>query len=101
MPDEKLTDSIVMTIAPKPNNSAENPEASGLIRRFLARAYSRAALHYLAAGLLLIVAIVFGRQRYTDRSSTRSGDYWRTRGVCSHDGSRVENGPQGRHAGRG
>ncbi len=50
----------MMTIAPKPNNSAENPEASNLVRRFLARAYSRAALPYLAAGLLLIVAIVAG-----------------------------------------
>ena len=60
MPDEKLTDSIMMTIAPKSNSSAENPEASDLVRRFLARAYSRAALPYLAAGLLLIVAIIVG-----------------------------------------
>jgi len=50
----------MMTIAPKPSNSAENPEANDLVRRFLARAYSRAALPYLAAGLLLIVAIVAG-----------------------------------------
>jgi uncharacterized membrane protein YdjX (TVP38/TMEM64 family) len=46
--------------APKPNHSAENPEVSDLVRRFLARAYSRAALPYLAAGLVLIVAIVVG-----------------------------------------
>jgi len=101
MPDEKLTDSIMMTIAPKPNNSAENPEARVLVRRFLERACSRATLLYLAAGLLLIVAIVIDRPRYTNRSSARSGDHWRTRGVCRRDGSRVENGPQGRHAGRG
>ena len=47
----------MMKIAP-PNNSAENPEASDRVRRFFARASSRAALPYLAAGLLLIVAIV-------------------------------------------
>jgi len=40
--------------------SAENTEASDRVRRFLARAYSRAALPYLAVGLLLIVAIVGG-----------------------------------------
>ena len=60
MPDEKLTDASMMAIAPKPNNSTENPEASDLVRRFMARAYSRSALPYLAAGLLLIVAIVVG-----------------------------------------
>jgi hypothetical protein len=43
-----------MTIAPKPNNSAENTEASDLVRPFLAHAYFQAALLYLAAGLLLI-----------------------------------------------
>ena len=48
----------MMKIASKPNNSAVNPEARDRVRRFLARAYSRAALPYLAAGLLLIVAIV-------------------------------------------
>jgi uncharacterized membrane protein YdjX (TVP38/TMEM64 family) len=41
-------------------HSAEDMEASDRVRRFLARAYSRAALPYLAAGLLLIVAIVAG-----------------------------------------
>jgi len=60
MPDEKLPDFIMMTIAPKPNNSAENPELIDRVRRLLARAYSRAALPYVAVGLLLIVAIVFG-----------------------------------------
>ena len=50
----------MMTIAPKPNNSAKNPEFIDRVRRFLVRAYSRAALPYLAAGLLLIVAIVVG-----------------------------------------
>ena len=60
MPDEKLTDFIMMTIAPKQNNSAENPELIDRVRRLLARAYSRAALPYVAVGLLLIVAIVFG-----------------------------------------
>jgi uncharacterized membrane protein YdjX (TVP38/TMEM64 family) len=54
------TDAIMMKIAPKVNNSAENPEAGDLVRRFLARAYSRATLPYLAMGLLLIVAIVVG-----------------------------------------
>lgn len=40
-------------------HSAENTKASGdRVRRLLARAYSRAALPYLAMGLLLIVAIV-------------------------------------------
>ena len=48
-----------MKTARKPNNSAENPEARERVRRFLARAYSREALLYLAAVLLLIVAIVF------------------------------------------
>lgn len=41
-------------------HSAENTEAGDRVRRFLARAYSRAALLYLAVGLLLIVAIVVG-----------------------------------------
>ena len=50
----------MMTIAPKQNNSAENPELIDRVRRLLARAYSRAALPYVAVGLLLIVAIVFG-----------------------------------------
>jgi uncharacterized membrane protein YdjX (TVP38/TMEM64 family) len=50
-----------MQIAPKPNSSAKNNEASDLVvRRFFARAYSRAALPYLAVGLLLIGAIVIG-----------------------------------------
>ena len=60
MPDEKLTDSIMMTIAPKPNNSAQNPELIDRVRRLLARVYSRAALPLLAVGLLLIVAIIVG-----------------------------------------
>ena len=50
----------MMTIAPKPNNNAQNPELIDRVRRFLVRAYSRTALPYLAAGLLLIVAIVVG-----------------------------------------
>jgi len=50
----------MMTIAPKQNNSAENPELIDRVRRLLARVYSRAALPYVAVGLLLIVAIVFG-----------------------------------------
>jgi uncharacterized membrane protein YdjX (TVP38/TMEM64 family) len=50
----------MMTIAPKQNNSAENSELIDRVRRLLARAYSRAALPYVAVGLLLIVAIVFG-----------------------------------------
>jgi uncharacterized membrane protein YdjX (TVP38/TMEM64 family) len=50
----------MMTIAPQPNNRAENPEPGGRVRRLLARAYSRAALPYLAVGLLLVVAIVVG-----------------------------------------
>jgi uncharacterized membrane protein YdjX (TVP38/TMEM64 family) len=41
-------------------HSVENTGASDRVRRFLARAYSRAALPYLLVGLLLIVAIVFG-----------------------------------------
>jgi uncharacterized membrane protein YdjX (TVP38/TMEM64 family) len=41
-------------------HSAEDAEASERVRRFLARAYSRAALPYLVVGLLLIVAIVAG-----------------------------------------
>jgi uncharacterized membrane protein YdjX (TVP38/TMEM64 family) len=50
-----------MQIAPTPKSSAKNPEASGLVvRRFFARASSRAALPYLAVGLLLIGAIVIG-----------------------------------------
>ena len=49
-----------MTIAPKPNHIAENPELIDRVRRLMARAYSRAALPYLAAGLLLIFAIVAG-----------------------------------------
>jgi uncharacterized membrane protein YdjX (TVP38/TMEM64 family) len=40
--------------------NAENTEDGDRLRRFLSRAYSRAALPYLAAGLLLIVAIVGG-----------------------------------------
>jgi len=50
----------MMTIAPKQKNSAENSELIDRVRRLLARAYSRAALPYVAVGLLLIVAIVFG-----------------------------------------
>ena len=50
----------MMTIAPEPNNSVENPELSDRVRRLLAQAYSRAALPYLTVGLLLIVAIVVG-----------------------------------------
>ncbi|UCH19520.1 MAG: TVP38/TMEM64 family protein [Deltaproteobacteria bacterium] len=50
----------MMKTAPKPNNSAENPEASDRVRRLLARASSRVALPYLAVGLLLIVAVVVG-----------------------------------------
>lgn len=38
--------------------SEENTEAIDRVQRFLARAYSRAALPYLTVGLLLIVAIV-------------------------------------------
>ena len=57
---ESKTDSISMKIALKPNNNAENSEASDMVRRFFARANSRAALPYLAVGLLLIVAIVVG-----------------------------------------
>jgi uncharacterized membrane protein YdjX (TVP38/TMEM64 family) len=38
----------------------ENPEVYDRVRRFLARAYSRAAIPYLAVGLLLIVVIVVG-----------------------------------------
>jgi uncharacterized membrane protein YdjX (TVP38/TMEM64 family) len=49
-----------MNTAPKPNNNSKNPEANDLVRRFFTRAYSRAALPYLAVGLLLIVAIVVG-----------------------------------------
>ena len=50
-----------MQIAPKPNSSAKNHEASDLVvRRFLTRAYSRAALPYLVVGLLVLVAIVAG-----------------------------------------
>jgi uncharacterized membrane protein YdjX (TVP38/TMEM64 family) len=50
-----------MQIAPKSNSSPKNHEASDLVvRRFLARAYSRAVLPYLAVGLLLIAAIVVG-----------------------------------------
>jgi uncharacterized membrane protein YdjX (TVP38/TMEM64 family) len=41
-------------------HSTEEMEASEQVRRFLARAYSRAALPYLVVGLLLIVAIVAG-----------------------------------------
>jgi uncharacterized membrane protein YdjX (TVP38/TMEM64 family) len=41
-------------------HSAEEMEASEWVRRFLARAYSLAALPYLVVGLLLIVAIVAG-----------------------------------------
>jgi uncharacterized membrane protein YdjX (TVP38/TMEM64 family) len=41
-------------------HSVENTGAGDRVRRFLARAYSRAALPYLLAGLLLIVAIVVG-----------------------------------------
>jgi uncharacterized membrane protein YdjX (TVP38/TMEM64 family) len=40
--------------------SMENPEVGDRIRRFLARAYSQAAIPYLAVGLLLIVVIVVG-----------------------------------------
>jgi uncharacterized membrane protein YdjX (TVP38/TMEM64 family) len=54
------TDFILMKISPKPNNSAEHPESVNLVQRFFVRAYSRAALPYLAAGLLLMVAIVIG-----------------------------------------
>jgi uncharacterized membrane protein YdjX (TVP38/TMEM64 family) len=45
-------------------HNAENTKANGdRVRRLLARAYSRAALPYLAVGLLLIVAIVIaGRE---------------------------------------
>lgn len=45
-------------------HSAENTKANGeRVRRLLARAYSRAALPYLAVGLLLIAAIVIaGRE---------------------------------------
>ena len=46
--------------APKLNNWAEKPEVADRVRRLLARAYLRAALPYLAAGLLLIVVIVVG-----------------------------------------
>ena len=49
-----------MKTPPKTNSSTEHPEASDLVRRFFTRAYSRAALPYLAVGLLLIVAIVLG-----------------------------------------
>ena len=49
-----------MKKAPKPNGSAENPQASKLVRQFLRRAHSRAVLPYLAVGLLLIAAIVLG-----------------------------------------
>ena len=42
------------------NNNSKNSEANDLVRRLLARAYSRAALPYVAVGLLLIVVIVFG-----------------------------------------
>jgi uncharacterized membrane protein YdjX (TVP38/TMEM64 family) len=38
--------------------SKKNTEAIDLVQRFLARAYSRAAIPYLTVGLLLIVAIV-------------------------------------------
>jgi len=41
-------------------HSVENTGAGDRVRRFMARAYSRAALPYLLAGLLLIVAIVVG-----------------------------------------
>jgi uncharacterized membrane protein YdjX (TVP38/TMEM64 family) len=41
-------------------HSVENTGASDRVRRFLARAYSHAALPYLLVGLLLIVAIVVG-----------------------------------------
>ena len=50
----------MMMTAPKPNNSAKNSEASDRVRRLLARVYSRAALPYLAMGLMLIVAVVVG-----------------------------------------
>jgi uncharacterized membrane protein YdjX (TVP38/TMEM64 family) len=50
-----------MQIVPKPNDSAKDSEASDLVvRRFFTRVYSRAALPYLAVGLLLIGAIVIG-----------------------------------------
>jgi uncharacterized membrane protein YdjX (TVP38/TMEM64 family) len=39
---------------------AENTETGDMVRRFFARAGSRAAIIYLAAGLLLIIAIVAG-----------------------------------------
>ena len=38
---------------------AENTKSSDRMYRFLRRAYSRAALPYLALGVLLIVAIIF------------------------------------------
>ncbi|MBU0910756.1 MAG: VTT domain-containing protein [Proteobacteria bacterium] len=38
----------------------ENTEPSGRVRRFLTQTYARAALPYLAVGLLLIIAIVGG-----------------------------------------
>jgi len=41
-------------------HSAENTKAIDRVRRFFARAYSRAAIPYLLVGLLLIVAIVAG-----------------------------------------
>ena len=50
-----------MQIAPRPNDRGKNREASNLVlRRFFARAYSRAVLPYLVVGLLLIGAIVIG-----------------------------------------
>ena len=49
-----------MKIAAKPNRSVENPETSNLVRQFLKRAHFRAALPYLAVGLLLIAAIAVG-----------------------------------------
>jgi len=44
----------------QPNRNAENSGASERAPRFLARAYSRAALPYLAVGLVLLVIVAVG-----------------------------------------
>jgi uncharacterized membrane protein YdjX (TVP38/TMEM64 family) len=49
-----------MMKAPQANKRAEHPESTDRNRRRLTRVYSREVFPYLAAGLLLIVAIVAG-----------------------------------------
>jgi len=65
-------------------HSAENTEASVRLQRFLARANLRAALPYLAVGLLLIVAIVGGGREIDITSMLSShGSRSLARGACS------------------